>query len=84
MRLGYILLPKKTADTDNALAAWTDDELAGADEVAFDVIRKIRQELFWPPSPEPAAFCPGSGRHLPGRRVRRRQPGDRSSGEGRR
>ena len=56
VRLGYILLPKNTSDTKEALAEWTETELLAADEKAFEVVRKIRKELFWPPATEPTAF----------------------------
>ncbi len=54
--LGYILLPKNTAETKEERAAWTEDDLLAADEKAFEVIRAIRAEKFWPPASEPAAF----------------------------
>ncbi len=57
VQLGYILLPKKTSDTKDALAVWTETELREADQRAFQVIRDIRAEKFWPPAQEPAAFC---------------------------
>ena len=56
VELGYILLPKNTADTRAELAQWTAAELLTADEKAFEVIRKIRAEIFWPPAAEPTAF----------------------------
>jgi ATP-dependent helicase/nuclease subunit B len=54
--LGYILLPKNTADTGHKRAEWSDVELLAADQKAFEVIRAIRAEKFWPPASEPAAF----------------------------
>ena len=32
------------------------EELAQADETAREVIRKIRQQIFWPPADPPPAF----------------------------
>jgi len=51
VRLGYILLPKSVEDTGFRIADWTDEELAAADEAARQVIREIRQGVFWPPEP---------------------------------
>jgi hypothetical protein len=56
VQLGYILLPKKTSDTKAELALWTEAELLAADEKAFEVIRAIRAQKFWPPADEPIAF----------------------------
>jgi RecB family exonuclease len=56
VELGYVLLPKDPGDTQFALASWSDDELDAADEVARDVIRRIRAEEFWPPAALPPAF----------------------------
>ena len=55
--LGYIVLPKDTSRVGHLLAEWTDAELREADAVAADVVRKVRAEVFWPPtSPPPAGF----------------------------
>ena len=48
--LGYIALPAGISDTGDLLAPWSDEELATADEVAADVVRKVRKEEFWPPN----------------------------------
>jgi hypothetical protein len=53
VQLGYVLLPKDTSKVAFAFADWTEDELQGADEVARDVVRGIRQQRFWRPT-EPA------------------------------
>ncbi len=70
-RLGYILLPKDPGSTGEALAEWTEEELQSADEVAAEVVRKVRNEEFWPPAagpveefPEFAAIC-GEGQLVP-------------------
>ncbi len=51
--LGYLLLPKDTGSTGEALAEWTDEDLQSADDMAADVVRKVRREEFWPPQPGP-------------------------------
>jgi len=56
--LGYIMLPKKVADTGQAIADWSDNELAEATEVARQIIRDIRNGIFWPLS-EPPNFVDG-------------------------
>lgn len=48
--LGYILLPKDLASVGGALATWGEDDLRSADEMAAEVVRKIRDHEFWPPS----------------------------------
>jgi ATP-dependent helicase/nuclease subunit B len=56
VELGYVLLPKSSADVGLALAEWTVGELDDADQVAFDVVRRIRREEFWPPTEPPPQF----------------------------
>jgi hypothetical protein len=56
LKLGYILLPKDTAAIGEAMAEWTSTDLAAADEVARDVLRKIRAGVFWPPAMPPPPF----------------------------
>ncbi len=56
VRLGYVLLPKDITNVDFCLAEWTADDLAAADEVARNVVRDIRAELFWPPTDPPPDF----------------------------
>jgi RecB family exonuclease len=56
VRLGYVLLPKDISNVDFCLAEWTEDDLVAADEVAYDVIRDIRAERFWPPTDPPPDF----------------------------
>lgn len=55
VKLGYILLPKDPRSTRDALAEWDAEELRLADEVAAEVVRKVRREEFWPPAPGPVA-----------------------------
>jgi RecB family exonuclease len=52
-RLGYIALPSDVTGTKDLIAGWTDDDLAGADEAARNVVRGIRKRVFWPPAKLP-------------------------------
>lgn len=56
MQTAYFHLPKDVKQTGIEVAQWTDDELRGADETAADVVRGVRAERFWPPSPQPPDF----------------------------
>ncbi len=56
VQLGFITLPKDTTQAGFKLAGWTETELAGADEVARDVVRQVRQQIFWPPTDPPPRF----------------------------
>ena len=56
VRLGYILLPKAIEETGACLAPWTPEELAQADYAAAEVVRQVRAEKFWPPSPGPFSY----------------------------
>lgn len=47
--LGFIVLPKELDQTNLFLAEWGKEDLAKADETAQEVIRAIRQGIFWPP-----------------------------------
>ncbi|MCL2823776.1 MAG: PD-(D/E)XK nuclease family protein, partial [Polyangiaceae bacterium] len=49
VRLGYICL-SEAAEVKEALAKWTEEQLAEAYSTAENVIRGIRNERFWPPS----------------------------------
>jgi ATP-dependent helicase/nuclease subunit B len=62
--LGYCLFPKDVSKTGFVAADWSEEELATADAAAFDVIRGVRSQAFWPPadpappfSEEFAAIC---------------------------
>lgn len=55
-QLGYIVLPKDVRNVHFEMANWSEDDLLGADEVARDVIRKLRREEFWPPTDPPPVF----------------------------
>ncbi len=54
--LGYILVPSDIKNTEFVVAEWSEDELRSADEVAFDVIRAVRCNRFWPPADEPPDY----------------------------
>lgn len=49
-RLGYITLPSVSADSAFMMADWTEDDLATANQAAFEIVRQIRREQFWPPT----------------------------------
>jgi ATP-dependent helicase/nuclease subunit B len=49
IQLGYVVLPKKLTEVCAQMAAWSDQELREADEVAYGVIRDLRGQKFWPP-----------------------------------
>ena len=53
LELGYINLPKKLDDVKDAIASWSEEELASADDQARQVIRDVRANRFWPPSDDP-------------------------------
>ncbi|HID75726.1 MAG TPA: PD-(D/E)XK nuclease family protein [Planctomycetaceae bacterium] len=54
--LGYIVLPKDTSKVAERLAEWTEEDLAEADRVAEDVVRRVRAGDFWPPAAGPLLF----------------------------
>jgi len=54
--LGYIVLPKDTSRVGHLLAGWSDADLHDADLAAEDVVRKVRQQVFWPPAKTPPPF----------------------------
>lgn len=56
VQLGYILLPKDVSRVRFCIAKWTDGDLADADEVARDVVRGIRKQVFWPPADPPPDY----------------------------
>jgi hypothetical protein len=56
VQLGYILLPKNTDKVGEEMAPWSEAELASADEMAFQVVRKVREEQFWPPVEPPPKY----------------------------
>jgi hypothetical protein len=54
--LGYIVLPVDLKDVGLKLADWDDALLLEADLKAFEVIRGLREERFWPPTSPPPSF----------------------------
>jgi len=56
VQLGYINLPKDVDHVGLQLAEWDASLLREADDTAREVVRKIRKEIFWPPSEVPPAF----------------------------
>lgn len=56
IRVGYIVLPKDTTKIGPLFAPWTEDDFSEADRVAEDVVRRIRNAEFWPPTLPPPAF----------------------------
>jgi hypothetical protein len=56
IELGYFNLPKQPGETGVCVAEWDDIALAGADEQAREVIRKLRKAIFEPPVYPPPDF----------------------------
>jgi len=56
LQLGYVLLPRTIKDVAFDQADWDADELKVADDLTSDIVTKIQQRIFWPPSPEPPPF----------------------------
>jgi hypothetical protein len=48
--LSYINLPKKLDDVKHARAEWDSSLLLSADDKAREIVRAIRENIFWPPS----------------------------------
>jgi hypothetical protein len=48
--VGYIVLPKQHRGVAECLAGWAPDELAEAEQAAADVVRRIRNCVFYPPA----------------------------------
>ena len=48
--LAYINLPKKLDDVKHQQASWDGELLESADETAREIVRAIRDNIFWPPS----------------------------------
>ena len=51
--LAYLLLPKNTQQTGDAVARWSADDLRSADEKVDEVVAAILDEQFWPPASPP-------------------------------
>ena len=54
--MGFVLLPKDLDAVGFEPASWTADQLASADETARQIIRDLRQAIFWPPNPQPPQY----------------------------
>jgi RecB family exonuclease len=54
--LGYVLLPLDLRCVGLAMAEWDDAMLLSADMMAFEIIRGLREERFWPPTSPPPEF----------------------------
>jgi hypothetical protein len=56
VRLGYLVLPKDFNGVAFLPAEWSDEDLAGADRKAEEIVRAVRAETFWPPAAPPPDF----------------------------
>jgi ATP-dependent helicase/DNAse subunit B len=55
--LGYITLSKGTSRIGFSQAEWSDADLEQADQRAYEIVRAVRNEHFWPPAdPAPDFF----------------------------
>jgi len=54
--LGYATMPKDVSRTGFQIAEWTAVQLAEADDVAAQVVRAVRNQVFWPPADPPPPF----------------------------
>ncbi|MFI4876182.1 MAG: PD-(D/E)XK nuclease family protein [Blastopirellula sp. JB062] len=50
VEVGYFTLPAKREDVKYRAAAWEQDDFDQAEAIIMDVVRKIRNGLFWPPA----------------------------------
>jgi hypothetical protein len=55
-RLGYISIPRALNGIGFFDAGWSEQELLEADRVAADVIRNLRNGVYWPPTDPPPLF----------------------------
>jgi len=60
IRLGYVLLPSDSKHTQFAIAQWEADDLEVAVEAAHEIVRRVRQQVFWPPT-DPYPFKNSDG-----------------------
>lgn len=60
LTLAYVALPRPSglarATSPLLAAAWSAEDLASADECARDVVRRVRDRVFWPPTEPPPPF----------------------------
>jgi hypothetical protein len=57
--VGYVQLPKDLSRVGWEPAAWSDAEMRGAVEIAGQIVRKIRDGVFWPPAAETPRYDDG-------------------------
>ncbi|MGD9854476.1 MAG: PD-(D/E)XK nuclease family protein, partial [Planctomycetaceae bacterium] len=55
--LGYVTLPRDTAEVRERMADWTDADLSDADEQAREVARSILDGRCWPPASSPPTYA---------------------------
>ena len=58
LQLGYLNVPKRLDAVEFVAADWSDDQIAEAHEVAHEVVRGIRDGVFWPPA-DPSRYADG-------------------------
>lgn len=56
IQLGYILLPRSIKEVGFDSADWVGTELESADDLAQQIIDRLRNQEFWPPVPDPPQF----------------------------
>jgi len=61
LEVGYIVLPRETGRAGLVMAKWGDEEFEAAYRATDDILRKLRDGVFWPPSDAPPRFEDGLG-----------------------
>ena len=56
VQMGYVLLPKKLEEVGFEFTDWDAPTLMSADHLVFDIIRKIRKCIYWPPTDPPPEY----------------------------
>ena len=54
--MAYIVLPKDVSAVGHLPAEWEPVDFESADQAAAEVVRSVRDEIFWPPKSPPPAF----------------------------
>lgn len=49
-QVGYFGLPAELGHKGLEMAGWTNEDFYEAQEIAFEVIRQLRRQIFWPPA----------------------------------
>jgi RecB family exonuclease len=57
VQLGYVQLPRDVTKIEFRLAEWSEEDLQQADAVAADVVRNLRNGVFWPPTDPPPQYA---------------------------